>query len=630
MSIRRYFIIGIVSVSFFIGVPAVSAQAVSAEALAAQINSLLLLFQDLQAQLASLRAEKIVAQPLVASSTSVTVLSPNSGESFTPGQSVRVSWSGGDKKVQVGLVDKRYETDRTVLGWISLNEKPNSSFVWNGEKVSDITGTVSQTVASLSGGPYKIISVSAGLTENYCVSPNSNCNYDVSDSYFTVVSPVSSNALLVSCTPSVAAGEAGAVITWEATASNGQPPYAYSWSGTDTISILPPRFSSEGKFLDVIYHAPGLKTAGVTVRDATGKSAFAPCGFEVTVAPAPSPLTLLSPNGGESFVLTQTADPSQFVKVSWRLKGLPQVKEEKVLVSLQDMYGRECALSSVSRRLSETFLGLVDGYRCPNNNWALSPGQYKIKVSVEGRDTTVFDISDSSFTLTAPVSDVQLLIPSPSVINSGESVKFRFFSPPNAINASLYSFCPNGITAQPPHICNKYIDVTSYMASSTEYTATFFNVSSQARDVASNFYVYLPNNPNYARGVPARVTVRPVSAASNNSITVLSPNGGEKVYYGASSVYRFQSNQAGLVDLTLVPYPPIDAGLVCQIATGVSASLGEFSLAIRETSSCLNGPSKIAAGSYKLFATLRDGETKLATDLSDSPFTVAATSTASQ
>lgn len=631
MSVKRYFIIGIVIVSFFIGVPLVSAQAVSAEALTAQINALLLLFQELQAELAALRAEKTVSQPLVASSTSVAVLSPNGGESFLPGQSIGLSWSGGDTKVQVGLVDKRYETDSTVLGWISLNEKPNSSLTWGGEKVWDITGTVNQTVSSVSSGPYKIIAVSAGLTENYCVLPNSNCNYDVSDSYFTVSSPASSNALFVSCAPSVALGDAGAVVSWTATVSNGSPPISYFWSGTDTISVLSPRPSSGGKTLDVIYNALGVKTAGVTVRDVTGKEAVASCGSEVTVASPPSPLTVLSPNGGESFVLTKTSDPSQFVRVSWRLQQrTSRFKEEKIRVALVDARGRECFMGSASSRVNETFIGFVEGYRCPDGSWPLSPGQYKAKVSVEGREAAALDVSDSYFTLAEPVVDVQVLIPSASVINSGESVKFRFFSPPNAIKASLFVYCPSGITAHPPNVCNKHTTVTSYMASSTEYAVAFANSSSQARDVAANFYVYLPNNPQYGRGVPARITVRPVSVATTNSITVLSPNGGEKVYYGVSSVYRFQSNQAGLVDLTLVPYPPIDAGLVCQIATGISASLGEFSFTIPGTGVCAKSQSRIAAGSYKLFATLRDAETKLATDLSDSPFTLAATSTASQ
>ncbi len=634
--IKKYFIIGAFLISFFARTPSVFAQQVSAATLLAQINSLLILFQDLQTQLATLKAEQSAAQSSASSAapapSSFVVLSPNGGESFESGQPITISWSGGDTKVQIGLIDNTYETNRTVLGWISLDEKPNSSLVWDGEKISDITGTISKTVASVSPGPYKIIAVSAGLTQNYCVVPGSGCNFDASNSYFSLMSSAASGIPRASCTPSVGTFQADALVTWEATASNGRAPYSYTWSGTDGISALPPRPLSGGKFLDVIYKAAGIKTAGVTARDATGKEVFASCTFPVTITPAPSPLTLLSPNGGESFFLTRTSDPSQFVRVSWRLNKILGLRDEKIQIAVQDMYGRECNVGSAPRFSHETFIGLVDGYVCPRGNWALSPGQYKIKVYLEGKATTVFDESDSSFTLaTPPASDVQLIIPSVSAINFGESVKFRFVAPPHTLRASLYFFCPSGVSANPPNVCNRHTDVTPYIASSTEYTVAFSNSSSQAQNVSANFYVYLPNNPNHGRGVPAQITVHPISAAASNSITVLFPNGGEKIYYDQSTVYRFtSSNQTGLVDLTLVPYPPIDAGLVCQIASGVSASPGEFTVAIPANYSCIKGPSKVAAGSYTLFATLRNGEKTLATDSSDSSFTVAATTTISQ
>ena len=634
-ALKTYFVLGILAVSFLVGAPSVFAQQVSAAALLAQINSLLILFQDLQAQLAALKAEQSAAQSSASSTapapSSFAVLSPNGGESFVSGQPITISWSGGDKKVQIGLIDSTYETSRTVLGWISLNEKPNSSLVWDGEKVSDITGTVSKAVASVSPGPYKIIAVSAGLTENYCVVPGSGCNYDASNSYFSLVSSSASGILRVSCTPSVGTFQADALVTWEATATNGRAPYAYIWSGTDGIAALSPRPLSGGKFLDVIYKAAGIKTAGVTARDAAGKEVFASCTFPVTITPAPSPLTLLSPNGGESFVLTRISDPSQFVKVSWRLQKMLGLREEKIKIAVQDARGRECILATAPRTRGEAFIGLVDGFVCPQGNWALSPGAYKVKVYLEGKEAIAFDESDSSFTLAPPVLDIQSIIPLASVINSGESVKFRFVSPPHTLRASLYFFCPNGISASPPTVCNKHTDVTSYLASSTEYSVSFSNSSSQSQNLAANFYVYLPNNPNYGRGVPAQLTVHPVSAAASNSITVLSPNGGEKIYYGQSSAYRFTSNnQTGAVDLTLVPYPPIDAGLVCQIANGVPASLGTFTLSISPTYSCIKGPSKVSAGSYTLFAALRSGETKLATDSSDFPFTITASSTVPQ
>ncbi|MDO8594773.1 MAG: hypothetical protein Q7R93_04665, partial [bacterium] len=563
--------------------------------------------------------------------TPVTVLSPDSEQNFWQGQLISIVWSGGEGKVQIGLVDDTYETDYRVLGWISLGEKPSGSLVWDGKNVSDITGTVSQSVVSLSKGPYKIIAVSVGSSKNFCVLPGNACNYDVSNAYFSIISPDPLSTLHVTCAPNTAMAQTGEVVTWEATTTNGVSPYVYRWSGTDAISALPTR-SFDGKSLDVIYYtvASPKKTAGVTVHDATGKQGVASCNKTVTVTAAPPPLTILSPKGGESFVLTKTADPSQFMRVSWRSNRLPTFGKEKLQIVLQDMQGRSCNLNSVSRSSYEAFVGLVDGYVCPNSNWALSPGRYTVKVYLEGREATMFATSDSYITLTAPISDAQLSIPSASVINSGGSVSFRFLFPSNTIRGSLYVFCPDGITATAPNTCNRYIDVTAYLASNTDYTATFVNASPSAQNVSTNFYVYLPNNPNYGRGIPAQVRVLPAPAVNSNSVTVLSPNGGETVRLGEPYVYRFTSSHAGVIDLTLVPYPPIDAGLICQIATAVSSSAGQISFTVPPTGICAQGPAKVISGSYKLLVTLRNGDTVLATDLSDFSFPVSATSTIPQ
>jgi len=120
----------------------------------------------------------------------VTVTSPNGGESLLsgPSQSNRISWSGGNGKVQVGLVDSRFERDGTILGWIFLNGIANSSGTWDGQRVTDLANTVSWPVSSLSSGPFKILTVSANSNGTYCAGNNgtSMCNYDLSDGYFTI------------------------------------------------------------------------------------------------------------------------------------------------------------------------------------------------------------------------------------------------------------------------------------------------------------------------------------------------------------------------------------------------------------------------------------------------------------
>ncbi len=631
--VRNYVVVGVVAASFLFGGAFVSAEEVSTASLTAQINTLLLLIQDLQRQIAALALEQQSAAQVPAGSvatTSVTLLSPSNEVSFMQGQPITISWSGGGSKVQLGLVDKAYETDHTVLGWISRSEKPNSSLVWDGEQVTDLAGTAIQLASSLSKGPYKIIAVSAGSNQNYCVVEKSGCNYNVSGSYFSIILPAPAHGpLLTTCAPTPPTTiQAGEVVVWEATTTNGRAPLVYRWNGTDGLSALPPR-AADGGVLEAIYHSPGLKTASVTVRDANGQEGYAPCRFVLGVTQAPAPLTVSFPNGGESFVLTEAFDPSQFVRVWWQSNGLPRYGKEQLQIALQDTQGRECIVGKVPRQSHDAFIGLVNGLVCPQNNqWVLSPGQYKVKVSLEGKESTIFDTSDSYFTLTPPVSDVQAIIPSVSSINSGESVKFHLFAPAGTVRAALYFFCPDAVTASTtPGICNHYTDVSSYIASSTDYIASFVNASAQTQTIAANFYVYLPNNQSYGRGVPTQLAVFPAGAATNNSLTVLAPNGGEAIHYGEPFVFRFTSTQAGAVDLTLVPYPPIDAGLVCKIARDVPASDGALSLSLQASGSCIKGPANIAPGNYTLLATLRDSTNVLTSDSSNSSFTISATST---
>ena len=110
----------------------------------------------------------------------------------------------------------------------------------------------------------------------------------------------------------------------------------------------------------------------------------------------------------------------------------------------------------------------------------------------------------------------------------------------------------------------------------------------------------------------------------------MSPNGGETVSFGSPYLYRFTTTLPGVVDLTLVPYPPIDASLVCKIATGAVSSAGQISVTLPLSGTCPLGPAKTVSGTYKLLGTLRNGDINTSSDLSDATFTVNATTTVSQ
>ncbi len=143
---------------------------------------------------------------------SITVLSPNKGETFVQGQSNKISWTGGKNKVQVGLVDSSFanndkEGGNGILGWIELNGKIDSNITWDGKSVKDLMGNFLSVVLP---GKYKILTVSENSMGNYCAGAvvsgasvtGGPCNFDLSDLYFTINSK-DTNTLAVIKSPMV-------------------------------------------------------------------------------------------------------------------------------------------------------------------------------------------------------------------------------------------------------------------------------------------------------------------------------------------------------------------------------------------------------------------------------------------
>lgn len=116
---------------------------------------------------------------------SVAVLSPNGGQSFLQGQNNTISWTGGNEKVQIGLVNYDYSgtVNDEVLGWIELNGLPNSQVIWDGISLKSLSGSGYWTITP---GKYKIISVTKSAAGYYCLSKTAGCNFDLSDNYFTI------------------------------------------------------------------------------------------------------------------------------------------------------------------------------------------------------------------------------------------------------------------------------------------------------------------------------------------------------------------------------------------------------------------------------------------------------------
>ena len=116
-------------------------------------------------------------------SPSVSLLSPNGGQTFTQNANNQISWTGGSTKVQVGLVSPNFDANNpNVLGWITQDGSPSGSVSWSATTVTDLTDTVTWPVIP---GSYKILLVSMTANGNYCMG--SGCNMALSSGSFNIV-----------------------------------------------------------------------------------------------------------------------------------------------------------------------------------------------------------------------------------------------------------------------------------------------------------------------------------------------------------------------------------------------------------------------------------------------------------
>ena len=128
--------------------------------------------------------------------SSITVTSPNGGETFTQGSANKISWSGSSGVVQVGLVKESANNYTNpggnpylLLGWINTSVSADRTITWGGKQVCDL---MMRSCWSVVPGRYKIIVVTADANGNYVLWDSVNNkpgNWDVSDGAFTIATP---------------------------------------------------------------------------------------------------------------------------------------------------------------------------------------------------------------------------------------------------------------------------------------------------------------------------------------------------------------------------------------------------------------------------------------------------------
>lgn len=126
------------------------------------------------------------------STPSITVLSPNGGEKYVKGEPIKIELSGGLYLAKVGIVSpdfdpNKVESDSNDINWLPVSSERGLYLVWDGSSITDFDGNKNYWSPGL--GNHKIVAI---RNENSCfkegLSKLSDCVYDISDNYFTIIS----------------------------------------------------------------------------------------------------------------------------------------------------------------------------------------------------------------------------------------------------------------------------------------------------------------------------------------------------------------------------------------------------------------------------------------------------------
>ncbi len=362
------------------------------------------------------------ATPTATPTPSITVLSPNGGESYVSGR---------------GSIEIKYLSQ-------GLEGKTLTAYLWsptygNVRSLSNLPADRSNSVSYIAFDLEKAGPDSVGQYKiNLCspdVKGNGVCDY--SDNFFTLtaqpislqISPASSanpsqlfitinngqtsatkpviHSLAVSCYASDRSITAGQGVAWQVSQSGGDYlSYSYSWTGTDNLS-------GSGTPVVKTYNTSGLKLATVTVKSGE-QTATASCTVEVkptegALTPQSSINTIAtptvritSPDGGEKWIIGREA------VVKWELLNFANVlayvdvylipQDGRVPIALAKNY------SPSSQSLT---LQVLDRVTLPNGTvkqTTMQPNKtYKIRVSCQPTNPAGFTScgaeSDKVFTI---------------------------------------------------------------------------------------------------------------------------------------------------------------------------------------------------------------------------------------
>jgi len=345
-------------------------------------------------------------------------------------------------------------------------------------------------------------------------------------------------------------------------------------------------------------------------------------------------ITVISPNGGETWTIGNT------YTIKWKSVGV-----SKVYISLTN-YGLtdSCRLTyeSIVNTDSYTFVLGQQGF-CSQTT--LIGDKIKITVSADVNTTNgiiVKDESDAFLTIlaapptptplptptpistptpTPPPTPTPLPTPTPTPTiaitllspNGGEQIKLHelfdiVWESSGVKNAYIYLWFSDGATC-------KLADLPANQGKYSEVIMTNEQCPNIPRTITPGQYKILITTE--IEGVKDfSDNYFSIVSATAPSITLLSPNGGEKLYFGNPYTIRWQSSGVNTVYIYLWHYD----GTLCLVGNSI-ASAGSYTLTVHKNQECKGENRNIEPGSYKIKLLSEIGVTGPA-DASDYFFTV--------
>ncbi|HEY0377028.1 MAG TPA: hypothetical protein VGC87_08730 [Pyrinomonadaceae bacterium] len=428
----------------------------------------------------------------------VNLTTPDGGEVLTPGQQVNIEWqSSGASSHAVKLSLDGGNTFTDISPQLSGSAQ---SFLW--------------TVPNVSTSQARIRIAARDSLDNR-VTDDSNASFSIQAAQQQQLSV----RVLAPNGGDIFQPGQQVSIQWQSTGAQSQSVKLSTDGGASFFDISPQLSGIAQSFLWTVPNQPTTRArVRVAVRDAADNRQTDDSDFDFTIQAASQPLavTVLAPNGGETF------EPGQQVNITWQSTG---AVSHAVKLSTDGGF----SFVDISPSLPGTTQSFL--WTVPNQPTALA----RIRVAVrDAADNRATDDSNASFIIQAAAPPLTLQVLAP---NGGET-----FQPGQQVNVAWQS---TGA-------------VSHEVKFSRDGGLTFIDISPQLSGAAQNFFWTVPNQPT----TQGRIRVAARDALSNRVtddsnfgftvappaplalVQVLSPNGDENFQPGQQVNIIWQSSGA--------------------------------------------------------------------------------------